>query len=92
MIIERTRIVKKLLQKGAKKSIKDNKARTPYDLAVDKNKLSIVEMLKENSRCQLFVIKAPLQKMDKNSMNITFFFLIHILVESSVLTILLPCI
>lgn len=88
---ERTRIIKKLLQKGADKKIKDNKGRTPYDLAVAKSKFTIVEMLKEQPSCQLCVIKAPLQKVDKNSFNIIFFFILHFLIEFTVFFALLPC-
>jgi palmitoyltransferase len=88
---ERTRIIKKLLQKGADKKLKDNKGRTPFDLAVAKSKLSIVEMLKEKADCQLCVLKAPMQKVDKNSFNIIFFFILHGFFESAVFFIMLPC-
>ncbi len=79
------------MQKGADKKIKDNKGRTPYDLAITKNKISMVEMLKEKPDCQLCVLKAPLQKTDKNSFNIIFFFILHIFIETSVFYGLLPC-
>ena len=80
-----------MLQKGADTKITDNKGRTPYDLAVAKNKLTIIEMLKEKTDCQLCVFKAPLHKVEKNSFNIIFFFLLHFLIESSVFFALLPC-
>jgi ankyrin repeat protein len=91
LILERTHILKKLLQKGANKNITDNKNRTPYDLAVTKNKLSIVDMLKEKPDCQLCVFKAPLHKVDKNNFNIYFFFIIHLIAELLVFWTLLPC-
>jgi hypothetical protein len=91
LIIERTRIIKKLLQKGAEKKIKDNKGRTPYDLAISKNKTSIIDMLKDQQTCQLWVFKAPLEKTKKNSLNIIMFFVMHLILEFIVFFIMLPC-
>ena len=83
--------MKKLLQKGADKKVKDLKGRTCYDLAVSKNKVTIQEMLKEGQDCQLCVLRAPVNKVDKNSFNIIFFFLIHLLIEFLMFFVLLPC-
>ena len=41
----RTKIIKRLLQKGANKYLRDNRGRTPYDLALEKNKIQIGEFL-----------------------------------------------
>jgi hypothetical protein len=88
--IERTRIIKKLLQKGANKQLKDHKGKSPFD-HVDKNKTNIANMLKDKNKCQLCVFKAPLSKIEKNNFNITFFLVIHFIIESLVFTIILPC-
>ena len=80
------------MQKGADKKIKDNKGRTAYDLAISKNKISIIEMLKDQQNCQLCVFKAPLEKTKKNSLNIIMFFALHVVLEFIVFFIMLPCI
>ena len=88
---ERTRIIKKLLQKGADKSLKDLRGRTPFDLASVKNKIPIMDMLKERTNWQLCAIRAPLQKTEKSRFNIIFFFFVHLFVETAVIIALLPC-
>jgi len=90
-ITERTRIIKKLLQKGADKKIKDNKGRTAFDLAISKNKTCIIDMLKDQQTFQLCVLKSPLEKTKKNNINIIMFFVMHIILEFFVIFILLPC-
>ncbi len=84
-------MIKKLLQKGADKRIKDNKGRTAYDLAIQKNKISILEMLKEKQNCQLCVFKAPMEKTKNNNLNIILFFGLHVFLEFIVFFIMLPC-
>lgn len=90
-ILERTEIIKKLLQKGANKHLKDNKGRTPYDLAVEKNKNFLLDMLKDKTNCQLFAMKLPLEKLGKNKINIIFFFLLHVILGFFTLILLIPC-
>ena len=60
LLLERTEIIRKLLQKGADKRIKDNKGRTPYYLALEKNKNFLLEMLKDKTNCQFLAIKINL--------------------------------
>lgn len=79
-----------MLQKGADKLIKDNKGRTAYDLAISKNKVSIIEMLKDQQGCQICVFKSPLHKVKKNNVNIILFFLLHLIIEWLVFFVLLP--
>lgn len=79
------------MQKGANKRQKDNKGRTPYDLALEKNKNFLLEMLKDKTNCQLFVMKMPLKKLEKNKMNIFSFLLLHICLGFIVLFFIIPC-
>jgi hypothetical protein len=78
------------MQKGADKTIKDNKGRTPYDLAVSKNKLSIVEMLKDQANCEICFIKPNIRKTDKSRKNIFLFIFLHLFLELVVFCMLLP--
>lgn len=48
-------------------------------------------MLKEHTTCQLCVIRNPMKPIEKNSHNIVFFFFIHLIVETYVITVQLPC-
>lgn len=91
IIKERTRIIKRLLQKGANKTLKDLKGRTPYDLAIVKNKTAMEEMLKDKSDCQLCALKGPLHKASKSYFNIILFYILHVLFSSGVFLVLLPC-
>jgi hypothetical protein len=52
----------------------------------------MIEMLKEHTSCQLCLLKTPLEKTEKNSFNISFFFIIHLIVELEVFFALIPCI
>lgn len=79
------------MQKGANKHVKDNKGRTPYDLAVEKNKNFLLDMLKDKKHCQLFAMRMPLEKLEKNKINIFSFFLLHTLLGFLVLILLIPC-
>jgi len=79
------------LQKGANKQIKDDKGRTPYDLALEKNKNFLLEMLKDKTNCQLFAKKMPLEKLEKNKINITWFLLLHFILGLLVLIFIIPC-
>lgn len=47
-------------------------------------------LLQKNSMCNMCVINTPLEKLEKNKFNIWFFFIIHIIIESSVLLFLFP--
>lgn len=81
-----------MLQNGADRNILDNKGRTPLNLANEKNKTTIAEMLNLSSiKCYLCVIKPPLEKVERNNYNIIFFVIVHFLFESFVtFFILLP--
>jgi ankyrin repeat protein len=79
------------LQKGANKHLKDNRGRTPYDLAMEKNKFQIGEMLKDKNFCQLCIVKMPLEKVEKNKTNIIFFYSIHILLEPLIIGVSASC-
>ena len=79
------------MQKGACKKIKDNRGRTPYDLAVEKNKTSILEMLKDRRKCNMCITKMPLEKVEKNYSNMAFFYSVHFLVEFFMIYFSAPC-
>jgi len=64
------RIVMKLLQSGANADIKDNKERTPLDLANSKRYKEIIEILKNNQSCQACNFKAPVKQIKKSKKNI----------------------
>lgn len=91
LYIDRTKIIKRLLQKGANKHLKDNRGRTPYDLAMEKNKFHIADMLKDKNLCQMCMVKMPLEKVEKNKTNIIFFFSIHLVVEPFIIGVSAPC-
>lgn len=88
---ERTEIVKKLLQKGANKSIKDKKGRTPKELAEEKGKETIATMLEDKMVCSFFVMKNPIQKVERSNSNIYFFLTAHAITEFIFFSIVLPC-
>jgi len=95
VISERVNIIKKLLQNGADKEIKDKIGRTPLELATKPKKLiniAIVEMLTEERKsCHMCVIKIPLQKLENSNFNNYLFMSFHFIVEVSVFFILMPC-
>jgi ankyrin repeat protein len=86
--------VKKLIQYGADVNLKDNKDRTPLDLAVEKNKRNIIELLNDSMSsecCQVNFAKRGVRKTTKNHYNLFFFIAIHLLVQAGVGIIILPC-
>jgi len=87
---ENSKIVKKLVQRGANINIKDSKNRTAFDLAVEKNKVQIVEMLKEVEGCQLCICHNPVQKTDRSNFNVVLFIVLHLVIEGAVFCLLLP--
>ena len=91
VVSEKTEIVKKLLQKGANKEIRDLKGRTPKLLAEEKGKDIIADMLKEKMICSLFVWKNPLKKIERNYLNVYFFVGMHAICEFAYFSVVLPC-
>ncbi len=49
-------------------------------------------MLKEKKNCQLFNMKMPMEKLEKNKINIFTFFLLHTSLGFFVVILLIPCI
>jgi ankyrin repeat protein len=68
------RIVMKLLQSGANADIKDNKKRTPLNLAESKGYKEIIDILKNNKSCQACNVKAPVKQIKKSKKNIILVF------------------
>lgn len=87
---ESSKIVKKLVQRGADVNMKDIKGRTPYDLALEKNKFVIVDMFKESQGCQLCICHNPVQKTDRSYFNVILFICLHLFIEGWLFFILLP--
>jgi palmitoyltransferase ZDHHC13/17 len=74
---ERTGIIKKLLHKGARRDLKDKKGRTPKQLAEEKGKNLISDMLEEQITCSLLIIKNPLKRIEKSRFNIWVYLLLN---------------
>ncbi len=90
---EKSKLIKKLLQYNANKDIKDKKGRKPLDLAIEKNKNMIVELIKDSdsSCCQLSVFRPGIKKVHKSYLNVILFILLHITFQISTLLLVLPC-
>lgn len=86
-------MIKKLLQYDANKEIRDNKGRTPLDLAVEKNKTNIIELIKYSSNmcCSISVFRPGLKKVEKSYLNVLLFIFLHITFQISTIAIVLPC-
>lgn len=91
IFLDRGVIIKRLLQKGANKSIKDNKGRTALDISLKNSNHFIIGMLEEKSSCQIFEKKMPLKKLEKNRIYIFIFFLYYFLSGFSTECFLIPC-
>lgn len=91
VISERTELVKKLLHKGANKKITDSKGRTAKQLAEQKGKDNISELLEEKLICSFLVLKNPIEKIERSNSNIYFFLVAHLIAEFLFFTVILPC-
>jgi hypothetical protein len=96
---ENTKIIKKLFYSGARGDIIDKKLRTPYRLAVEKNKENIAAMLKDvDSPSYLFSytnnkvcnIRPGLSKIERSSFNFNFFIISHLISESLIFFVIIP--
>jgi ankyrin repeat protein len=66
IIKDAIKILRLLLQKGAKTEIRNNKEETPMQLARNRKRIEIYEMLKNNNKCEISNFKAPVKKIDKS--------------------------
>ena len=83
--------MKKLLQFGARRDVKSNNNLTPVQLARDKEKYNIVELLDEKScLTKFFLFRTPMMKVERTSGNVVFFLILHFFVEVSIFFIVLP--
>ena len=83
------RIIKKLLQKGADRNIKNNSNKTPVMLA--QNKPEVLEIFRNKGICEKLFFKPEInQKNIKSIQNIIFFIICHIIINFLVFFILLP--
>ena len=65
-----SRIALKLLQSGADPLVRDQKGRTPLQLAREKKQADITRILENNQSCQLCEFKAPVKQIKKSYRNI----------------------
>ena len=84
------RIIKKLLQKGADRNIKENKTKkTPVMMA--KNKPEIREIFRKKGVCEKLFFKPDIsQKTCCSNKNMIFFITLHLLIISFVFFIIIP--
>ena len=84
------RIIKKLLQKGADRTIEDHKTKkTPVMLA--KNKPEILEIFRKKGICEKLFFKPDIsQKTLCSNKNMIFFIVLHLLIFALVFLILIP--
>ncbi len=84
-------MIKKLLYQGADRTIKDNRQRTAIDLAAEKNKNNLVEMLSTKNNLNICIFRTPMEKLQKSNKNIYLFFLIHFFLAFIMINIIIPC-
>ena len=88
------KIIKKLLYEGADLLAENNKSETPYDYALkfDYSKIKNLfdEYLEEDTN-QVCITKPGLRKSKKSYLNITLFVLLHLIGESIIFFLILPC-
>ena len=77
--------------RGANLAQKDYQGRTPLQLAIEKNKLNIVEMLSDRKYLERFFFVPQLFKTENSYVNVSIFFFLHIFAQIIVILILLPC-
>lgn len=79
-----------LLRSGADRTIKDNKGRTAYDLALKSRKYELMKVLNNEKNCFLYEIHAPLQKNEGNKVNLLVYILLNTLVFLIMLFFIMP--
>ena len=91
-IIDRTKLIKKLLLKGADLELKNNKGQTALEFAEENNRTNMVKLLMSSKQnvCTDSFITPPLTKKDNSFFNVVFFIAIHIICETIGYFILLP--
>jgi ankyrin repeat protein len=91
---EKTKIIKKLIYYGALLSIVDNKNRKPIDLAINKNKIKIAEMIKNEQSLidysKTFTGEHRLHSTKKSNCFIYTFLFLHIVLQSLTFFFILP--
>jgi len=93
ILSDKTRIIKKLLRKGANKEIKDNKGKTPSDLAIEKRKKLIINMLNDDADyCSFWYKNQPLKKLVSNNYYVYFYSICHLVIGTFIFVMLLPII
>ena len=84
-----TRIIKKLLQKGADINIKENKYnKSPVMMA--KNKAEILEIFRKKGICEKLFFRPDIIKTKFSNINILFFIILHIIVNFLSFFIIFP--
>ena len=91
VISDKSKIIKKLLHQNADLSISDKKNRTPYNLALEKNKMAVVELLEQKYyfSCKCLQRK-KFEKEEKSKINFYFFIILHLFLQACVFILILP--
>ena len=80
IVSENVNVIKKLIRYGSNKFIRDNNNNTPLELAEIKKKQNAISVLKKGKKiCKFFIIKPPVQKIEKSYFNVFIFFLLYLL-------------
>lgn len=92
---EKTKIIKNFLYYGANKNLKDKKQRTAYELAIDKNKFEIAEMIKDDrfnySYPNLLNNAGHISSNKKKSYSfVILFIIIHLVTQSITFLFIIP--
>lgn len=87
-----TRIVRRLLQRGADRNLIDKNFKKPIDIAKENDLHNIHSLLTEKSKCcEIYEIKTNLKSNKNKLMGVFLFFVIFALYICLTLVIYLPC-
>jgi ankyrin repeat protein len=88
--LEKTRIIKKLFQHGARLNEFDKKGRTALDLAYENKKDNIAKMIDDNNSYGRCVLTKSLVHRDNSFLNVYLFIILHLSAQMICMLYLLP--
>jgi ankyrin repeat protein len=88
--LEKTRIIRKLFQHGARFNELDKKGRTALDLAYENKKENIAKMIADNNLYGRCVFSKSLVIKDNSFLNFYLYIILHLSVQIICLLYLLP--
>ena len=89
-LYNREKIVIKLLQNGADKNLKNSRGEKPIDIAIKKNLISIVNILKDKDYNPLCSLDPPLMYINPNDIYKKFILVMIIIPEIIIIFMILP--